>query len=137
MNDHTARFSMNIAHAWAKEAGLHAWTRTIEADRDSGISIVDTYEMNAKPGQLTQSFMTTCAVNTNKPGRIVFEEPTGRKVLLDYDAGQWNVSVKKIQFSQPEDKKFSLTWEGRDIRRVLLTNTALAQKGSSRYWISK
>lgn len=137
MNDHTARFSMNIAHAWAKEAGLHAWTRTIEADRDRGISIVDTYEMNAKPGQLTQSFMTTCAVNTNKPGRIVFEEPNGRKVLLDYDAGQWNVSVEKIQFSQPEDKKFSLTWEGRDIRRVLLTNTALAQKGSSRYWISK
>ncbi len=137
MNDQTAHFSMNIANAWAKEADINTWTRTIEADRDKGISVMDAYEMKTKPGQLTQSFMTTCAVNIDKPGRIIFEEPNGRKVLLDYDADQWKASVEKIQLSQPEDKKFSLTWEGRDIRRVLLTNTALLQKGSSRYWITK
>lgn len=136
-NDHTAQFSMNIAKAWDEEAQLNKWIRSISADRKKGITVTDEYEMKRKPETLTQSFMTTCNVNIEQPGRIVFEEPGGRKVLLDYDAGNWAATKAKVPLTQPEDGKFAVTWEGRDIWRVVLTNRSLEEKGKISYYISK
>jgi len=137
MTENSAHFSMNIAKAWAEEAQLVSWIRTIDADRNKGITVTDEYEMKQNLGQLTQSFMTTCSVNTDKPGRIIFEEPNGRKVFLDYDVRQWKASKEKVPLTQPEDKKFADTWEGKDIWRVLLNNISLNQKGKIGYTILK
>jgi len=136
-NDNGAQFSMNIAQAWGDEAQLSKWIRIINADRKKGIAVTDEYEMKQKPESLTQSFMTTCKVNIDQSGRIVFEEPNGRKVLLDYDAKKWTASKMKVPLTQPEDTKFAGTWEGRDIIRVILTNSSLEQKGKISYFISK
>ena len=137
MNESSAHFSMNIAKAWAEDAQLVSWIRTIDAKRNKGITVTDEYEMKQKPAQLTQSLMTTCSVNIEKPGRIIFEEPNGRKVFLDYDARQWKATKEKVPLTQPEDKKLASTWEGRDIWRVLLNNISLDQKGRVGYTISK
>jgi hypothetical protein len=136
-NDNAAQFSMNIAKAWGAEAQLSKWVRSVNADRRKGITVTDEYEMKQKPETLTQSFMTTCNVNIDQPGRIVFEEPNGRKVLLDYDAKKWTAGKMKVPLTQPEDAKFAGTWEGRDIYRVVLTNSSLEQKGRISYFISK
>ena len=136
-NDNAAQFNMNIAKAWGEDAQLNKWVRSISADRKKGITVTDDYEMKQKPEVLTQSFMTTCNVNIDQPGKIIFEEPNGRKVLLDYDAKKWTASKTKISLTQPEDAKFAGTWEGRDIYRVLLTNNSLEQKGKISYFISK
>ena len=136
-DDNTARFSMNIAKAWGDETGLTYWTRTVIAEKNKAITITDDYALKQAPRLLTQSFMTTCEVNTDIPGRIVFEEPNGRKVLLSYDAKQWKAAKEKVPLTQPEDTKFAGTWEGRDIWRVVLTNTVLGQQGKIVYTISK
>ena len=137
MNESAAHFSMNIAKSWAAEAQLNAWVRTIDVDRNKGITVTDEYDMKQKPEALSQSFMTTCSVSMDKPGRIIFEEPTGRKVWLDYDAKHWKATKEKVSLTQPEDKKFADTWEGRDIWRVLLINTSLSQKGKIDYYIHR
>lgn len=126
-----------IAKAWDEDAQLIKWIHTLTVDRSKGITITDEYEMKQKPEQLTQSLMTTCLVNVDKAGRIVFEEPGGRKVFLDYNPKQWRASKEKVPLTQPEDEKFAGTWEGRDIWRVLLTNISLAQNGRIGYSISK
>ena len=136
-NDNAAQFSMNISKAWGEEAQLSKWVRSVNADRKKGITVTDEYEMKQKPESLTQSFMTTCNVIIDQPGRIVFEEPNGRKVLLDYDAKKWTASKNKVPLTQPEDAKFAGTWEGRDIYRVILTNSSLEQKTKFSYFISK
>ena len=137
MNESTAHFSMNITKSWAVEAQLNAWVRTIDVNRNKGITVTDEYIMKQKPEALTQAFMTTCSVNMDKPGHIIFEEPAGRKVWLDYDAKQWKATKEKVSLTQPEDKKFADTWEGRDIWRVLLINTSLSQKGKIDYYIHR
>ncbi len=136
-NDNAAQFSMNIAKAWGEEAQVRKWLRSIHADRKKGITVTDEYEMKEKPQALTQSFMTTCHVNIDQPGRIVFEEPNRRKVWLDYDAKKWTAAKIKIPLTQPEDAKFAATWEGRDIFNVVLTNHSLEQKGKILYFIYK
>lgn len=137
MNDAMAKFSMDIAKAYPAEAQLNSWVRTITAERNKGITVNDVYSMKQKPLSLTQYFMTTCNVNTAAPGQLVFEEPNGRKVLLNYDSKQWRAGKEKLSLSQPEDKKFAATWEGRDIWRVTLTNITPEQNGQFNYYISK
>ncbi len=136
-NDNAAQFSMNIAKAWGEEAQLSKWVRSINADRKKGITVSDDYEMKQKPEALTQSFMTTCSINLDQPGKIIFEEPNGRKVMLDYDTKKWTATKTKIALTQPEDTKFASTWEKRDIYRVLLTSISLEQKGKLSYFIYK
>lgn len=124
-----------MAKAYPPEAQLASWIRTINTDRNKGITVTDDYQMKQRP--MSQSFMTTCAVNTDNTGQLIFEESNGRKVLLQYDAKQWRATKEKLSLTQPEDKKFSATWEGRDIWRVLLINISLSQKGKFSYYISK
>jgi hypothetical protein len=135
MNEGSARFRMNIAKAWGEEAGLLSWIRTLDADRNKGITITDDYELKQKPVTLIQSFMTTCLVNIDTPGQLLFEEPGGRKVVLSFNAKEWRASKEKLPMNQPEDTKFAATWEGKDIWRVVLTNMALEQKGKIMYVI--
>lgn len=137
MNEQMARFSMNIAKAWGEETGILKWVRTITADRKKGISVTDDFGLREKPTILTQTFMTTCEVNLDRPGRIVFIEPNGNQVLLDYDARKWTVTREKRDLSQPEDTKFASTWQGKPVWRVLLTNSSPEQNGKFSYFISK
>ena len=64
---------------------------------------------------------------------------TGRsqKVKIGYDKHKWIATKEKISLTQPEDAKFLITWEGRDIWRILLTNTSLLEKDQFQYGISK
>jgi hypothetical protein len=137
MNDQSANFNMDIAKAWGEDAGIQSWKRSIAVDRNKGINVTDDYVLKEKPGSLTQSFMTTCDVNTDQIGRLVFIEPSGKKVFLYYDAKQWKASKEKVIMKNPEDAKFASTWQKRDIYRVLLTNISLSEKGQFIYQISK
>ncbi len=136
-NENTVKFSMNMAKSWSEDVGISKWNRTLLIERKKGISIADNYALTKKPESLTQTFMTTCLVNIDKPGLIVFEEPNGRKVFLTYNENQWKAGKEKISLSQPEDRKLMTTWEGRDIMRLMLTNTSLAQNGNFVFNISK
>jgi hypothetical protein len=136
-NNQTVQFKMNLSKAYPVEAKLENWERMLLIDRAKGITISDKYIFKEKPDSIMQTFMTTCTVNLDIPGVIVFIEPNGQKVKLGYDKNQWAVSKEKIQLTQPEDAKFLVTWEGRDIWRILLRNTSLMQIDQFQYGISK
>ncbi len=84
-----------------------------------------------------QSFMTTCTVDLNTPGKIIFIKPDGNKVMLTYNKDQWIATKEKVELNAPEDKKIRSTWDGKDIYRVVLKSTGTSLKTKTLYRISK
>ena len=136
-NNQMVQFKMNLTKSWLPDAGIINWERLLLIDREKGFTLSDTYELSQKPATITQSFMTTCTVNLDTPGVILLIEPNGQKVKIGYDKHKWIATKEKISLTQPEDAKFLITWEGRDIWRILLTNTSLLEKDQFQYGISK
>lgn len=130
-------FSTNLTKAYPEEAALNAITRSINVNKTKGyIDVTDTYDMK-KSSELMQSFMTTCTVDLNIPGKIIFIKPDGNKVSLLYNKNQWSATKEKVELTAPEDKKIYSTWEGKDIYRVVLKSTGTSMKTKTLYHFSK
>jgi len=127
--------TMDLAKAYPPAAGINSWLRTVRADKKTGITITDRFSANEPLKSLTQTLMTVCKVALIKPGTISFETATHKKVYLDYDAGNWEVTTETIEWNIPEDQGVRQHWDDRTIYRVLLTAKKLSAKGNSRYSI--
>ena len=124
---------MNIAAAYPAEAGIEKWLRDVSADRQSNrIVLNDRYTASAPLKMLTQTFMTTCPVNIEQPGKIFFEL-TGKKLLLEYDAARWEVKKEAVLHHTPDEKKLEENWAHRPVWRLLLTCKRPAASGNFRY----
>jgi hypothetical protein len=130
-------FSMNIAKAYPKEAGVRKWDRSIKVNKGGNISINDNYEMSVPLADLKQSFMSVCDVDISQGGRLIFNLPNGTKVYLDYNPVLWSVSKEKMQLNTPEDQGLKGSWKGKDIWRILLTYKSLDSNKSITYLIHK
>ena len=128
-----AVFSVNIAKAYPKEAGIKSWTRIVKLEREKAVMIIDKYEMEGALNNLTQSFMTTSNINLEAPGKIALQLPDDKIFYLSYDADVWEFKKEKIELAAPEDEVFKTTWEGRDIWRILLTAKKLLPKAQLTY----
>jgi S-adenosylmethionine synthetase len=115
---------MNIAPAYPKQSGIQSWIRTVQLNKKEGIAtIADKFSITNVADTITQSFMTTCAADLSKEGKIFFSLPDGNtNVILEYDATQWKAMKEKIVLSTPEDERFKQSWGGKDIWRILLVN---------------
>jgi len=130
-------FSMNLTKTYPKDAALNSLTRFININNIKGfIDITDTYA-TSKNSLIIQSFMTTCDIDINTSGKIIFIKPDGNKVTLAYNKDQWTASKNKIELTAPEDKKIISTWDGRDIYRVTLTSTGTSSKTKMVYHLTK
>jgi S-adenosylmethionine synthetase len=123
---------MNIASAYPKQSGIQSWIRTVQLNKKEGIAtIADKFSITNVADTITQSFMTTCAADLSKEGKIFFSLPDGNSnVILEYDATEWKAMKEKIVLSTPEDERFKQSWGGKEIWRILLVNRihqALAQ----------
>jgi len=123
--------TMDMAKAYPAEAGISHWVRSVRMDK--GVSIVDRYQAAAPLRELTQSFLTVCAVDTSRAGRIVFDAGGGIQVTLDYAAGNWTPAVEKVDFGIPEEAGVHEHWEGKPVYRVLLTARGMAAAGVIRW----
>ncbi|MFD1257525.1 heparinase II/III family protein [Mucilaginibacter terrae] len=123
--DTQSSITMNLAKAYPVEAGVKRWDRTVSMDKVNGIaSVIDNYEVTAPVKSITQTFMTVCTTETGTPGKVVFNMPGNKKVVMDYDAAISEVVKEKMNLESPEAKKFKETWKGMDIWRILLVNKA-------------
>jgi len=137
MGKSSVNFNTNLTKAYPEGAALNAITRSINVNKTKGyIDVTDTYDLK-KSGELLQSFMTTCTVDLNAPGKIIFIKPDGNKVMLAYNKDQWIATKEKVELNAPEDKKIHSTWDGKDIYRVVLKSTGTSLKTKTLYHISK
>ncbi|HTJ14696.1 MAG TPA: TIM barrel protein [Dinghuibacter sp.] len=129
---------MDIARAYPGDAGIRSWNRTVSLDKKSlTVSIHDDFALSGRKGPLTQTFMTVCAVDLDKPGKIVFTIPGHRSVVLEYDTSAWSVSKETMETSQPDEKRIADNWSNRPIYRLLLTNRGSGTTGRFIYTIKQ
>lgn len=110
---------MNIASAYPSQSALKSLHREIAAG-PKGIRIIDQFYFDRPENSITQSFMTICRVNIDKPGTIVFITGKGRRVSLAYDPA-WKVELQPMNLLSEEEEGLKVTWGNRPIKRVLLT----------------
>lgn len=126
--------TMHLENAYPKESGLQSWVRTVKLDRQKGVVISDAYTARESLNSLTQTFMTTSDISLDN-GKIILTLPDGKKVLLVYDADYWTAAKEDIQLKTPEDEVFKTAWNGRPVRRILLTAKKPGQQGKFTYTI--
>ncbi|HQZ95678.1 MAG TPA: heparinase II/III family protein [Pyrinomonadaceae bacterium] len=136
-DDNVTSLSMDISKAYPKEAGINFWNRTVKLDREADtVVIVDDYSI-AKPVSLQQVFMTVCDGDISEPGKIRLTMPSGKVVVLSYDANAWAVSaLEKPSMEGPEYSSFKSKWNDRTITRIVLTAKNLKPATNIKYSVS-
>ena len=76
--------------------------------------------------------MTICPTDIQQPGKIFFDVG-GKKVLMEYDAGKWEVKKEEALTHSPDEKRLEDNWNHQPIWRLLLTGKQLSTKGSFTY----
>jgi hypothetical protein len=138
INDKQARLDMDIAAAYPQEAGITNWNRTVTLNRvKNQVELTDDYVLAAKPTSLKQVFMTVCDVDFSKKGRIILRGDKNATLTLKYDPSVWTVETEFPSTEGMEYSSFKTKWNGHKMQRIILTNTALIQKGKYNFTIEK
>jgi hypothetical protein len=125
----SATLHMDLAGAYPPEAGVTQWKRDVKMDRQRNrITVTDDFSLTAPAKELTQTFMTVCPVDL-QPGTIRFNIPGERPVVLEYDAGTWNVKKELVDCSDPDEKRLADNWSRRQITRLLLQRKGEERSG--------
>ncbi|MGA1196746.1 MAG: heparinase II/III domain-containing protein [Candidatus Latescibacterota bacterium] len=120
-NDNGVRYQLNIAKAYAAEAGVKSWMRTIGFERGKGVQIDDVYELT-KADALTLHLMTASDVVVGK-GVLDFKEVSladGRVSgvgKIHFDADIFDVTTEEISLMDGE--KLHKIWGSRVVRIVM------------------
>ena len=130
-------FSLNLASAYPKEAGVKKWLRTVSMNNEKGvIEVTEDYSTESLKS-LELVFMTICNTDLSNQGKIQFMLSNGEKVFMDYNPLDWDIKKEKMPLNNPEDKKFKETFKGRDIWRILLVSKNNRQEGKINYTFYK
>lgn len=79
--------------------------------------------------------MTVCDVDFSEPGKVKLKTPLGKIVGLNYDAEKWSVSIEKPSTDGAEYSSFKTKWDGREIKRIVLTAANPKAKNTINYSI--
>jgi glycine cleavage system protein P-like pyridoxal-binding family len=126
---------MDIAAAYPKEAGINYWNRTVKLNRQTeNVEISDDFSIT-NPKSLQQIFMTVCDVDTSEAGKVKLNTLSGKTAILNYDAKLWTISVEKPSTDGAEYSSFKTKWDGKEIKRIVLTAKTPNTKGIFNYSI--
>ena len=124
-DDKTAEFSLNIATAYPRQAGLNRWNRTLRLDRvKNQVEVRDEYALNRQIADIVFSFMTILRVEQGARGELVLGGPGGVRLL--YEAGSLTARTEEITLN---DARLRGAW-GAVIYRILLRTQNPALQGS-------
>ncbi len=121
-DDAAVRFSLDIAAAYPREAGLEAWVREIVLLRKDRVEITDAYRFRGLARDIVMSLLTPCETDLGTPGLVRLRErelPEGRRTgngEIVFDPKTLQASVEPIPL---DDARLSAVWGDR-LARVLL-----------------
>lgn len=134
-NEKESTLKMNIAQAYPKEAGINFWNRTVKLNRSTeSVEINDDFSLNNLKS-LQQIFMTVCDVDLTETGKVKLKTSSGKVAVMNYDAKNWTVSIDKPSTEGAEYSSFKTKWDGREIKRIILTSKNLNPKETINYSI--
>ena len=111
------RFSLDISHAYPREAGIQSWRRVFEFYRagKSYIEITEDFVL-CKESEVYLSLMTADEPSCALPGVISLPVEGSRSISIDYPPEALAYSCEKIAL---QDAKLRLVW-GDSLYRILL-----------------
>lgn len=136
-NQNESSLSMDISKAYSPEAGIIFWNRTVRLDRAAEtIEISDDYSLSQNPKSLQQIFMTVCDADISEAGRIKLTTAGGKKFVLNYDAASWTAAIEKPSMEGAEYGSFKTKWNGKEIKRIVLSGKNLKSKNLLKYTVN-
>ncbi len=128
-DEKTARFRLDLSHAYSSQAKVKTWVRTIELNRGKDVVISDRYELHEIVTPFTLSLMTAYVPDVTRDGSILLhrvdDEGGGRPISVTFDKNKFSVDVEPIAI---EDPRLLSSW-GKKIFRILLTSKVRVPKG--------
>jgi hypothetical protein len=133
--DAAVEFSLDIAGAYPREAGIEAWRRTLRLDRvKNTVEVRDAYVLQKPGGRFELTVMTPCEVKQSGSGELTLSggllESGAVKVRFP---AAFTVAVEEIKI---EDRRLGPIW-GSVIRRILLKASGVGAKGEAGITISQ
>jgi hypothetical protein len=117
-DDAGAEFSLDLAGAYPKEAGLKSWRRTLRFDRAANsIEIIDRYAAAKAPALVTLTLMTPWPMKQPAPGTLALPVEGGPEVRVAFDPAALAASQEEISIA---DGRLRAAW-GPRLYRILLT----------------
>ena len=130
-DDTMVEFSLDLAGAYAPEAGVTQWIRTFKFVRGHHIEIADAYSLERPGGHIVFNLMTGRKVNTETPGKLILSgtvslaEKDDPKTVVEYDPTLLDVTVEEIAVG---DAGLRAVW-GEAVHRIRLTTDKAPQTG--------
>ena len=120
--DIEAEFSLDLAAAYPREAGIEAWRRTLLLNRASNeVHVRDAFTLQKSGGRIELTLMTPCEVAISGPGEIALNGP-GVRLLFDKSL------TPVVEVVKTEDARLKSVWGAR-VHRILLKADNLPVKG--------
>jgi hypothetical protein len=129
----SVRFALDIAPAWAADAGVTRYRREVALDRQRGeVVLAEDYALAACREPLRLRFLAAAEPDVSAPGRVVLRAggPAGggASYALQYDAARFVASVEPKAI---EDARLAPVWGDR-LFRLTLAARACAASGRHR-----
>jgi hypothetical protein len=126
MNDASVDFSLELASAYPKEAGIVSWQRKYHFNRQGGayIEIEDAFQLDAETDNITLTLMTH-RIPQLEDGKIIIEDPDYYRVKLEYDATALQASSECIPI---EDGRLKPVWGDRVYRILFKPRQPVSQE---------
>jgi len=131
-DDEAAELQLDIAQAYAPDAHILSWVRTVTLRRGEEVVLTDAYELGEVSGSISLNMLTPCDVDTGSPGRLVLgevqmaDDRVSGSATITFDKDVLSAQVESIPI---EDGGIKRTWGGR-LTRIVLTAVDPQPKGS-------
>lgn len=119
-SDNLVKFSMDISKAYPDEAKVNRWQRDFNFVKNSGLEIIEQYELAEINGDTYLNFLT------NRSVEILNDEiKLGDKIRMNYDNKQLEASFEKVNIN---DERLEKAWpEGLNRLRLKLKTSQLKE----------
>ncbi|MBR1719594.1 MAG: heparinase, partial [Phocaeicola sp.] len=124
-------FSLNIAGAYPKEAGVEKWIRSYEL-RNNQVLIDDHFTMKEAKAPNMINFMSWGKIEKKGKGQIVIQV-NDVKALLMYDEQLFDVSLEPIKL---DDRQLQKVW-GNQVCRISLKAKQIQPSGNYHFVLKK
>ena len=117
-------FSLDIANAYPKEAGINKWVRSYKFG-DKLLEITDNFDLSDTKDKNVINFLTWGNVNISEKGEVKIRV-NNHEVVLQYNKADFTPSVEEVEL---DDTRLSRVW-GEKIYKVSLTAEKNMKKGN-------